>query len=110
MSQLQPALELNPTPVVVKSRWHLPGWLELWMFRRVDDGWVVDIVPPNTDGPDLGYVELAGFSSDGKHAVIARESRTDGAVHRSFESVVVGTLAVDKQASQVTRADEPELL
>jgi len=58
-------------------------------------------VPPNTDGPDLGYVELAGFSGDGQHAVIARESRTDGTVHRSFESVVVGTLAVDKQASSL---------
>jgi peptide/nickel transport system permease protein len=29
MSQLQPALELAPPPVVAKSRLHIPGWLEL---------------------------------------------------------------------------------
>ena len=33
MSQFQPTLELAPTPVVVKSRLHIPGWLEL-LFRN----------------------------------------------------------------------------
>lgn len=80
----------------------LPGWLELWMFRRGDDGgWMVDVLAPNTDGPDRGYVELAGFSADGTRAVLVRESRTAGQVRRSFEAVTLGTLAVERQAGNL---------
>jgi hypothetical protein len=77
----------------------LPGWLELWLFRRGDDGgWMVDILAPTTDGPDLGYVELAGWSPDRSRAVVVREARSDGAVHRSYQVVVLGTLAVETQS------------
>ena len=80
----------------------LPGWLELWMFRKGDDGnWMIDVLPPTTDGVDLGYVELAGWSPDGKRAVVVREGRAAGAVHRSFEVVVMGTLAVERQAGSL---------
>ncbi len=78
----------------------LPGWLELWMFRRGDDGgWMIDVLTPSTDEPDLGYVELAGWSADSSHALIVREARTAGALHRSFEAIALGTLAVDKQSA-----------
>ncbi len=78
----------------------LPGWLELWLFRRgADGGWMVDILAPTTDGPDLGYVELAGWSPDHTRAIIVREARTDGTVHRTYQVVVVDTLAVEKQSS-----------
>lgn len=80
----------------------LPGWLELWLYRRGEDGgWMVDVLAPNTEGPDRGYVELAGFSADGTHAVLVRESRTAGLVRRSFESVALGTLAVDRKAGNL---------
>jgi len=80
----------------------LPGWLELWMYRRARDGtWLVDVLAPDTEGPDRGYVELAGFSDDGAHAVLVRESRIDGAVRRTFESVTLASLAVDKQAGNL---------
>ena len=80
----------------------LPGWLELWLYRRGEDGgWMIDVLAPNTDGPDRGYVELAGFSADGAHAVLVRESRTGGSVRRSFESVTLGTLAVDRKAGNL---------
>lgn len=80
----------------------LPGWLELWLFRKGEDGgWMIDVLAPNTDGPDRGYVELAGFSPDGARALIVRESRTAGIVRRSFEAVTLGTLAVDRQASNL---------
>ncbi len=80
----------------------LPGWLELWMFRRAADGWTVDVLAPTTDGVDLGYVELAGWSSDGKHAVIVREARSDGAVHRTFQNLTLDSLAIDKQTSTIS--------
>jgi len=80
----------------------LPGWRELWLFRKGDDGkWMVDVLPPTTDGVDLGYVELAGWSPDGKRAIVVREGRSDGAVHRSFEVVAMGTLAVERQAGSL---------
>ncbi len=78
----------------------LPGWLELWMFRRGEDGgWMIDVIPPNTDGPDRGYVELAGWSPDGTRALLVRESRARDAITKSYETLVLGTLAVEKQSS-----------
>lgn len=78
----------------------LPGWLELWMFRRgADGGWMVDVIPPNTNGPDRGYVELAGWSPDGTRAILVREARTRNVVTKSYEAIVLGTLAVDRQSS-----------
>jgi len=74
----------------------LPGWLELWLFRRgADGGWMVDVLAPSTDGPDRGYVELAGWSADGEHALIVREARAADGVHKSYEAITLGTLAVD---------------
>ena len=80
----------------------LPGWLELWMFRRAPGGWTIDVLAPTTDGVDLGYVELAGWSSDGKRAVIVREARSDGAVHRTFQNLTLDSLAIDKQTSTLS--------
>lgn len=78
----------------------LPGWLELWMFRRAaDGGWMLDILAPTTDGPDLGYVEVAGWSPDHARAIVVREARTDGVVRRTFQIVGLGTLDVDKEAT-----------
>ncbi|HMG53700.1 MAG TPA: hypothetical protein VK601_09460, partial [Kofleriaceae bacterium] len=79
----------------------LPGWLELWLFRRVPGGWAVDVLPPATEGPDLGYVELAGWSSDGARAVIVREARSDGAVHRTWQVVKLDALTIERQTSRL---------
>jgi len=81
----------------------LPGWLELWLFRKGDDGgWMVDTLAPSTDAPTLGYVELAGWSPDGRHALLARAVRDATGVHHAFESVELATLAVAKQASTLS--------
>jgi len=77
----------------------LPGWLELWLFRRGAGGWTSDVLAPTTEGVDLGYVELAGWSSDGKRAVIVREARSDGTVHRLWQNLTLDSLAIDKQTS-----------
>ncbi|HMG24322.1 MAG TPA: hypothetical protein VK607_23465 [Kofleriaceae bacterium] len=79
----------------------LPGWLELWLFRRVPGGWAVDVLPPATEGPDLGYVELAGWSSDGARAVVVREARSDGAVHRTWQVVKLDALTIERQTSRL---------
>jgi hypothetical protein len=79
----------------------LPGWLELWMFRRVPGGWAVDVLAPSTEGIDLGYVELAGWSTDSAHAVVVREARSDGAIHRTYQTIKLDALAIDKQTSRL---------
>jgi hypothetical protein len=77
----------------------LPGWVEVWLFRRAGDGWIVDpIVPAETD-PELGYAEVAGFSPDGKRVLVVREARAEvGGLRRTFEVRLVATLAVELQA------------
>jgi hypothetical protein len=79
----------------------LPGWLELWMFRRVAGGWTLDVLAPATDGPDLGYVELAGWSGDAARAVIVREAREAGAIRRTYQVVKLASLAVEHQSSRL---------
>jgi hypothetical protein len=79
----------------------LPGWLELWMFRRAAGGWTLDVLAPATDGPDLGYVELAGWSGDAARAVIVREAREAGAIHRTYQVVKLASLAVEHQSSRL---------
>jgi len=79
----------------------LPGWLELWMFRRAAGGWTLDVLAPATEGPDLGYVELAGWSGDAARAVIVREAREAGAIHRTYQVVKLASLAVEHQSSRL---------
>jgi hypothetical protein len=60
---------------------------------------MVDVLAPSTEGVDLGYVELAGWSTDGSRAVVVREARTSGAVHRLWQTLRTDTLAIEKQTS-----------
>lgn len=78
----------------------LEGWRELWVFHRSGDGWLLDIAPPGTDGPDLGYIEFAGWVPGGKQLLAARETRSGGHFQRSFELLDIGTLKVLKKAEQ----------
>lgn len=80
----------------------LDTWRELWVFRRTDTGWAVDTLPPTTSGPDLGYLEFAGWAPDGSRVLVAREARVDGKFKRSFEIIRLDTLEVEKQAENPT--------
>ena len=82
----------------------LDTWRELWVFRKSDKGWTVDVLPPGTSGPDLGYIEFAGWTPGSKRMLVAREVRVDGRFRRRFEVLRMDTLQADKQAAT------PELL
>lgn len=82
----------------------LDTWRELWVFRKGAQGWTVDVLPPGTSNPDLGYVEFAGFTPGAKRMLVAREVRADGRFRRRFEVLRLDTLVADRQAS------EPDLL
>jgi hypothetical protein len=91
----------------------LPGWTELLVLhpsRAAPPGqsWVADTLAPATIDPDLGYVELAGFSPDGARALVVRESRASGPlgsphtlapwVQKTFQVVATDGFHVEKEA------------
>jgi hypothetical protein len=88
------ALEVQP----------LPGWAELWLFRRGADGWRLETLAPAPVDPGVGYVELAGFTPDGARLLVVREAQLGSGTRRSFQVLRSDTLAVEKQARS------PELL
>lgn len=82
----------------------LDTWRELWLFRQGAEGWTVDVLPPAMSGPDLGYVEFAGWVPGGQQLLAAREVKVDGRYKRSFEVIGLDALTVQK------RADSPNAL
>jgi hypothetical protein len=82
----------------------LDAWRELWVFKLGADGWTLDVLPPASSSPDVGYVEFAGWVPGGTHFLAARETRVDGRPRKSFELIRIDTLSTEK------KADEPSSL
>ena len=81
----------------------MEAWRELWLFRKAaDGGWRIDVLPPATTGPEVGYAEFAGWVPGGKQVLVAREARGDGKYKRSFELVRLDSLATERQSSDPT--------
>jgi hypothetical protein len=93
----------------------LAGWTELLVLHEKEGEWVADTLAPATVDPELGYVELAGFSPDGAHLLLVREWLTTGPlgsphtiaprVQKTFQLVTAGDLTIEKSA--VTLANFP---
>jgi hypothetical protein len=77
----------------------LEAWRELWVFRKGSQGWTVDVLPPGTSNPDLGYIEFAGWTPGAKRMLVAREVKVDGHFRRRFEVLRLDTLVADRQAN-----------
>jgi hypothetical protein len=73
------------------------GWQELWLFKRHDDGWSVDVVPPG-DEVGLGYIEFAGFVPGLDQFLAAREVRVNGRFVKTFEIIDMATLTPQLRA------------
>lgn len=101
----------------------LVSWSELWIFRDGRDGsvsggdavseaeeqartsgWYCDTLLPVAADPELGYVELAGWSPDGGRLLVVREGRAAGGLRREFQVLRSDTLAIERHARN------PELL
>jgi hypothetical protein len=93
---------------IVFAQSPLPSWTELVVLRRGHDP---QTLAPAAVDPELGYVELAGFSPDGAHLLVAREARMTGPlgqpntlapwVQRSFQIVRADSFVVEKQAARL---------
>ena len=84
----------------------VPGWTELWILRApAGQTGRVDVVPPalGAPGEDIGYAELAGFSPDGRRALVARAYRVAGRLGRRFEVLHPDSITVERWASSPDR-------
>lgn len=77
----------------------LDGWRELWLFRRQGPDWLVDVLPPASLQPELGYAEFAGWVPGGKQMLVAREARGEGRYRRQYELLSLDSLATLRQAT-----------
>ena len=74
-------------------------WRELWVMRSGSDGWVLDVLPPSSTGPDLGVLEFAGWVPGGEKMLVARDTLEKGRIRTSFEVLKIDTLTVEQRAS-----------
>ena len=77
----------------------LDTWRELWVFRKTAGQWAIEVLPPASSNPELGYVEFAGWVPGATQMLLARETRIAGRSKRSFEVLRMDTLTPEKQAS-----------
>lgn len=77
---------------------HTDTWRELWVFSKDGERWNLQVMPPAEAGPELGYVEFAGWVPGGRRMLVARESRIDGKHRHSFEVVRLDALVAEKRA------------
>ena len=82
----------------------MQAWRELWLFRQQGGRWTLDVLPPASLQPGMGYAEFAGWVPGGRHVLVAREARAEGRYRRSHEVVSVESRATQRQAG------EPEAL
>ncbi len=89
----------------------LPGWSELLVLHATPSGWTADTITPAALDPDIGYVELAGFSPDGSHLLVVREARASGPlgaphtlapwIRHVYDVVGTADLHVEKEVSSL---------
>lgn len=80
----------------------LDTWRELWVFRKTAGQWTVNVLPPASSNPELGYVEFAGWAQGAPLILLARETKITGRQKRSFEVALTDTLTIQKQASDAS--------
>lgn len=77
----------------------MEAWREMWVFaRQSKDAWSVQVLPPSTVTPELGYAEFAGWVPGGRQMLVVKEARGGKSLKHNFEVVRTDTLSTDRQA------------
>lgn len=79
-------------------------WRELWVFHQSAGNWIIDVLPPANNDPELGYAEFSGWIPATNKILVTREAKVDGRFKRSFEVFNLDSLQVENGA------DKPESL
>lgn len=75
-----------------------PNWRELWVFYKKDNSWQINILPPTSANPELGYAEFAGWVPGGKQILVAQEARAEGKyVPPRYSIMNIDSLNVERQ-------------
>jgi hypothetical protein len=80
----------------------MEAWRELWVFRKQAKGWTIDVLPPATTQPEVGYAEFAGWVPGGQQMLVAREARGEGKTQRSFEVLRLASLTAERRSGDAT--------
>lgn len=78
----------------------MTSWRELWLFHVVGKQWTIDVFPPASDDPGLGYIEFAGWVPGDRLMLAAREARVNGRFIHRFEILDMTTLAASHYADK----------
>ncbi|MBI4815794.1 MAG: hypothetical protein HY791_06040 [Deltaproteobacteria bacterium] len=92
------SIRMSAPGVVSLSVEPIPGWLELWVIAKSAAGYGVTALVPAAVDPELGYVELAGWTPDGQRMLVAREFTQGVVVRREFSVVRLDTFDAEKSA------------
>ncbi len=78
----------------------LAGWREMWVFQNSAQGWRVDVLPPSSTDPEVGYAEFAGWVPGANKMLVTREAKVEGRIKTRFELISMETLQVENGADK----------
>lgn len=79
------------------------SWRELWIFYKKGNSWQINILPPASANPEMGYAEFAGWVPGGKKILVAQEARAEGKYFPARYAIMdIDSLVIERQHNNAT--------